>query len=176
MNDLATIISVVLAVSGSTFAALFAFQTLIEGGTIGKGLKYSLAMSDEHLRAVVEASISETLTKSAVRKHRSIQRWWRVVWRLSIGAPVVLFMLTSFSVSVHVCIAYWNAGPTPTTAWQTYKWVLLVLIAADGLCVVAPVLAYLGIRFGSANLEELFRVAMEAEASSLLRPRDIVRK
>jgi hypothetical protein len=153
MNDLPAIVSLVITVSGSTFAALLALQSLILQGGTGDSLRNVMAMSEVYLS---ELLATPQFRKMASRAYR-IQRWWRLVWGVSLSIPVFLFLLSSFGMTVHLCIACWNENaPIAGSCWYIYKWLLLFLTVADGTCVVVPLVALFRIAAVSDDLKAMF--------------------
>jgi hypothetical protein len=141
VDDLFTIISVVIAVSGATYAALVAIRDYL-----GKSVRDLMEVASTQSDAMRDATNDKLKATSL-----SYQGWLRYlnrIWAWSYGVPILIFALISYCQAAHVIAAYWTVTDTkPSSGWAVYKWVLIAMTVIDFLCILATIAAYGGIRF-----------------------------
>jgi len=154
--DFFTIVSLVIAVSGSTYAALAALQHL-----------YRDSIQDVRNTAKgnlknIEADSQNTEQKKIAAKKYARMQWWFCIWLWTFFVPVVLFMLVSYVLAIHVCFFCPNTSVMLPNCWNIYRCIIAGVTIIDFLCILLTVVAYWQI---TANAEDVQgeRKTMECE-------------
>lgn len=135
MDNLFTVISLVIAVSGSTYAALAALRDYY-----GDRVKANERRSETIIKTIRECS-NEATQDNGERKYEDLH-WWLRVWRWSYGVPVLIFFILSCLVAGHTCFAYWSVDNTPAPMWWLYRWCIAGMVTFDVLSIVITLIAY----------------------------------
>ena len=163
MDNLFTIASIVIAVSGATYSALVGIRTLLRDR-----VDKILGQSEANIGEIRDSSQEEN-PKNAEKKFRRLG-WWDVIWRWSFAVPIILFTLVAYWLAMHVCWAHWDSSSTSLNCWDYYRWVIVALTALDALCLVLTGIAYWQIRANGEDLSDIYNAFLEAEQN--LKPRE----
>lgn len=161
MIDFFTITSIVIAVSGSTYTAIYAIR-----GHLSSRIEDRLRKAETYLE-VLKESVLEPTKEQADIKGRKIQCWCRA-WRWSHAAPIIAFMVTSVVLSMFVLYECWDGKTSASSPsyWHTWKWGLIALLVIDYVSISMTVISY---RLMGSNLDDLelshnTEIASRAEA------------
>lgn len=158
MNDIFTIVSLFMAVSGATYTALIAWRDVFHARVTKIGedtIAHHNTIKECPDRGIIDAGTD---------KYSRI-RWWILLWRWAQAIPVVLFLLSVFAVGIHLLIVSWNnTHITSDGWWEVYKWVLLALIVLDGLSILILVIAYFRIRSHNSDFMEWVQQANKVKS------------
>ncbi len=151
MNDLFTIASIVIAVSGATYSALVGIRTLLTDRVDKIWGQSETDIAD------IRGSSQEAIKIIAEKKFRRLRRWRRI-WVSSYAVPIILFTLAAFGLAIHVCWVYWDSPVDPPSDppnyWRFYRWVIVLLTTLDALCLALKGIAYRGIRGNGEDLSD----------------------
>jgi hypothetical protein len=165
VDDLFTIISIVIAVSGATYAALVAIREYL-GGSVRERLK----VASDHSEKMRDATNDTHKTRASRFEGWLVQL--NRAWMLSYGVPILIFAVISYCQAIHIIVAYWgNPATKPPSGWPVYKWVLIAMTAVDALCIVATLAAYGLIRYVCNEVKENHDAEFASKAEAL-RPAD----
>ncbi len=165
MTDFFTIISLVLSVSGATYAALVAIRSWLNDR-----LSEKLKTSDQHLNFL---NGDETSIGSLKEQANASKKWmdrWNNLWSFAFATPIVLFMLATYGQCIHLLWFYWgvdNISAINSDAWQFYKWFLFGLLAIDVICVLLTFGTFGGIYWNCRSIKERYDTAIEAQAKKV---------
>lgn len=161
VDDLFTIVSLVIAVSGATYAALLAIRDYFK-----EGLLSAIEESATHLgqmKDTTNPAIKERCCKRVAWRGR-----WHSVWNWSYCVPIVIFIVISYCQAIHVIYAYWTVGAAkPDSGWAFYKWVLLIMTIIDALCVILTFVARWVIHWICGDIAETYRTELYAQTANL---------
>lgn len=154
MSDIFTIVSLVVAVSGATYAALAAFRSVL-----GQRVDRADETSHDYIESIRKGS-GEALKKTGEKKYRRLRRWL-FVWRWSYIIPIALFNLLAYWIALHVCVTGWAGKPTLTSSWQWYRCAIVGLVLFDGIALVATFCVYPLIVANAEDLKETCEAVSE---------------
>jgi hypothetical protein len=164
-TDFFTLIGLVLAVSGSTYAAIAGIHAWLS-----EGVKSKHDRSKYCHNFINEKGTDET-KKNSTRDHDHACRCMRN-WKIASVVPTILFLAFSFGAASHVYVRYLltpaataasaapaatsTAGPLPPIS-PIYMHALGLLTVADIICIAVTFLSYGGLRKAVERLESGFR-------------------
>ncbi len=153
MNDVLTIVSLVIAICGAAFMAVAAIRD---------HCRDRIARIRE--QASKDADNISTAKNSATLRHgqRKIRQLERrlFMWDVIAFAPVAAFCLTAYFISIHVLAVCWSEIPREPSIWTFYRVWIIVLLSINAVAVIALIAMLLAI---DATAEDLHAHA-EAKA------------
>ena len=140
MNDVFTVVSLVVGVSGGTFMGIAAVRDLLRG-------RISRAKEDAQSYVSQLERKDDPAPEPTCRQARSdFRRLGKayVCWNIFTCLPALFFLVFIFFLTFHVCWSCWtpsaadaSRAPCATEWWDSYKGWILGLAIADLLCVLA---------------------------------------
>lgn len=107
MNDLFTVISLVIAISGATYAAIVALRTYL-----WERIKEPMDSVPTYIEPLLESK-NDTVKGRATRWKRRLD-CFQCVWRWAFILPIAAFAFISYGQAIHAVAAYWNMSSPPT--------------------------------------------------------------
>lgn len=128
LTDLFTIISIVIAVSGSTYAGLVAVREFF-GGKVTKWL----SSCDEYAKSASDSTKTASAKNNIATCYFCV-RWCRWMWNTAFIVPILGFVVISYAGAIHILWEYHRTSIVQTESWPLYRRVLWGLVIVDGAC------------------------------------------
>ncbi|HLA83885.1 MAG TPA: hypothetical protein VJL29_03745 [Thermoguttaceae bacterium] len=145
MNDVLTVVSLVIAICGAAFMAIAAIRDHFRD-TIAEIRKQANLDAD-----FIKASKNEATKKHGSRKYKQLKRRL-FYWSLTSALPVTVFVITTYYVSIHTLSVCWQEVPCQPSIWQFYKIWLIVLLSINGVAIIVHATLLLIIKATSEDL------------------------
>lgn len=132
MDNIFTVISLVIAVSGSTYTAIVAIRSYLEDD-----VKDSYNKGNSRYKEINDKSKSEKTKDGASVFYKKMSRsysWWRHVFVIPIG----VFFFLAYILTVHSLCSCWDGGIQDQNLafWNIYKYTLFIMLVINLICVV----------------------------------------
>ena len=161
MNNFFTIISIVMAVSGSTYTTIIAIRNWL-----GDGVKDAIANAAQCLEEAENADLKNVT--SSCKECEGKLSCWKNIWRWTYAVPIILFALTAYGMAIHALIEYWDNGAVNGKAWDVYKYLLVLLLIVDGVCIMATFVARWRICAEVITMQKHLKTENEHQGKKLL--------
>ncbi len=166
MDNLFTVISIVMANCGATYTCINALRTWL-GGRVTESLASSKNIAENLSKDNEQGHcLGEHFWKS--QKHSKKLASWKRKWDWSFGVPVLLFVLLAYGMAIHILIAYWTSPTVDGKAWwPIYRWLIGILLIANSTSVGVTIAAWLSICRHTEEMESISTASLQAKAKTL---------
>jgi len=139
--SLFTAISLIIAISGSTYGAIVGVRSFFYSNIKEKSKKAA-----EEAKRIISSGTEgleqpeATKAQNAISINEKIKKWyWR--WQLFSFIPIIMFTIVSYLAAINVCISCWTGQQLPTAPFALYKWILVIMVVSNIICICVTTVA-----------------------------------